>query len=89
VPVRLESSIERACVKKAKAAGFRLIKLYERGIQDRLLLGNGKAVFIEFKRDGEELSKLQKHKAKEIRKLKFKVYRIDNVKDFLAIMEKL
>ena len=89
MPRRLESSLERACRAKAEKLGILCLKLYVRGMPDRLLLNNGKIVFVEFKREGEVLRKLQVWWAMRLRERGFTVYRIDTVQEFEKILKRM
>jgi len=60
--IRLESSIERASVNKAKARGWssqKNLSRFERSKPDRLFWKDGRYVWIEYKRPGNKLTKAQ------------------------------
>lgn len=66
-----EKSIVAKGVAVAKSLGFYAVKLHGSayslaGIPDVLCLKDGKAYFIEFKRPGEEPTKLQQHRLREL-----------------------
>ena len=70
-----KSPSERSIVAKgmavAKSLGFYAVKLHGSayslvGIPDVLCLKDGKAYFIEFKRPGEEPTKIQQHRIREL-----------------------
>lgn len=59
---RLEKTAEDAFVKQARAAGYLTRKMNGLGNAswpDQLVIGNGFSLFIEFKREGEDLTELQ------------------------------
>ena len=57
-----ESTIEKACCGIAKDLGFENIKLGQNGWPDRLFIGHGFHLFVEFKRKGRVPTELQKSK---------------------------
>jgi hypothetical protein len=75
--VKLESDVERKVVADVERRGGIALKLNlqgNRGWPDRLaLLPNGVVVFIEMKRPGEKLRKLQEHRRKTLQALGFTV----------------
>jgi len=87
VPV-LESEIEQACVQLAKKAGCTLLKIQgARGWPDRILLcPQAKAVFMEFKRPGEDLRPYQKFVKATLQSLGFTVEKVDSVERFKSIL---
>jgi len=59
----LESAIEKAALARAKKEGWWGIKIvpqFVSGLPDRMFIGHGKVVFIEFKRPGGSISKIQR-----------------------------
>lgn len=75
-----ESVIESYLVSQVKKIGGKAIKMiptYENGIPDRLVLFNGKAIFVELKAPGEEPRKLQVLYARELDLAGFPVSVID------------
>lgn len=65
-----ESEVERPVVNYAKDHGCIVYKLNgagERGKPDRLILKDGKALFLELKRPGEKPSLLQWHHIRKLR----------------------
>lgn len=66
----LESEVERQVVAYAKDKGCIIYKLNgagERGKPDRLILRNGKALFLELKRPGKTPTLLQWHHLRKLR----------------------
>lgn len=79
---RLEKEIEGPATRYAEYQGWLEIKIAKsnkRGWPDRFFGRAGVAIFVEFKRPGEEPSPQQKKRHKELRGAGFRVYVIDNV----------
>lgn len=73
---RLESAIQADIIKRMEADGYFVVKLVltnKKGIPDLLCLKNGKALFIEVKREGCKPRPLQEYRIEELRKLGFEV----------------
>ena len=80
----LERDIEKSACKQIRALGGLTRKMNGLGFRswpDRLIIGNGFAFWIEFKRPGEEPTPLQKKLHKQLRKLGQKVYVLDSAID--------
>lgn len=79
----LESSIERRFKKEVEKRGGKALKLTcpgTTGMPDRLvLLPGGRVVFAEMKAPGRKMRPLQQKRAAELRKLGFRVHKIDSV----------
>jgi hypothetical protein len=76
----LEREIESAVVKYAKSKGFWERKFNSKGVPDRILISpTGLVGFIEFKKEGEELSKLQYHTCMELTDRNIDVRMIDDI----------
>lgn len=77
----LEKDIEKALVKKVKALGGLCIKFTSpsmMGIPDRIvLLPKGKLGFVELKRPGGQARPIQIKRIKDLKKLGFKVFILD------------
>lgn len=89
--LRSESSVERACRRYAEGLGCKLIKIAGvTGFPDRMLLTPaGGHMFLEFKREGEELKPLQKHWQVELRAMKHRAEEVDNMLLFKALLQNL
>ncbi len=78
-----EKDIERALVRRAKAAGGLALKLVSPGMAgapDRLvLLPGGQARFVEVKAPGQTPRPLQRKRAAQLRALGFTVHTIDDI----------
>jgi Holliday junction resolvase len=87
----LESAIEREVCRHAERKGWVALKLHgagDTGKPDRLFLGPGAQVlFIEFKKPGGEVRKLQKWWIRKLRRLGFKAYIIDSAEVGNAIFD--
>ena len=73
---RLESVILSSLIKKYQSQGYMVVKLIltnKSGIPDLLLLKDGKASFVEVKREGQKPRPLQEYRIKELRSLGFEV----------------
>jgi Holliday junction resolvase len=80
--MKKESSIEKEIREHAIRQGFIALKLSpsnNKGIPDRLFLRHDVILFIEFKRHGENLSKIQAKRHEELKMKGFHVYVIDDV----------
>jgi hypothetical protein len=86
----LEKATEKKVVDWWRGMGGLQLKLNlqgQRGWPDRLfLVHNGQAIFIEFKREGEELRPLQEFRHKELGRLGYRVYTCDSVESAKAIL---
>lgn len=79
----LESEIEKECCKWAASEGwssYKFVSPSKRGVPDRIFLRDNKTVFVEFKRPGGKLSKLQEREIEKLRAQQFKVFVIDNLR---------
>lgn len=85
-----ESDIERKVCAYAEGKGMLTIKQATgKGYPDRLILYEGKAVFIEFKRPNAKPRALQQHKMKRLQQVGFDSYVIDNVNDGKQLIDEL
>jgi hypothetical protein len=83
-PNPLEKVIEEKVCDYAKSQGWLVYKFTSparHAVPDRLLLRNGRVIFIEFKRGGEKPSPPQEREHKRLRDAGITVYVIDNVED--------
>lgn len=74
---RLESVIQSSLIKKYESQGYLVVKLIltnKSGIPDLLLLKDGKASFVEVKREGQKPRPLQQFRIKELREKGFEVH---------------
>lgn len=74
---RLESVIQSSLIKKYESQGYMVVKLIltnKSGIPDLLLLKDGKASFVEVKREGQKPRPLQEYRIKELLSLGFEVH---------------
>lgn len=74
---RLESVIQSSLIKRYESQGYFVVKLIltnKSGIPDLLLLKDGKASFVEVKREGQKPRPLQEYRIKELRSLGFEVH---------------
>jgi len=87
----LERQIERWFVGLAESSGFRCLKMTpagRRGWPDRLVLGKeGKCAFVEFKRPGETLRRIQEHLRAELVERGFHVAVVDSYEKAAAFLE--
>jgi hypothetical protein len=80
----LESNIEAPSVALARKMGYIVLKLTpqgQRGWPDRLFINEfGHHLYIEFKRPGERLRRLQEHRCEQLANRNIAVYRnVDNI----------
>ena len=93
MPVRLESSIERAVAEYGKRTGWVSIKLSTSGPRgaagwpDRLFLRGGQAVFIEFKRPGGKVTPLQASRHTQLLDAGCFVFVVDDVNRGKGILD--
>jgi Holliday junction resolvase len=93
MPVRLESSIERAVVEYGKRTGWVSIKLSTSGPRgaagwpDRLFMRRGKSVFIEFKRPGGKATPLQQSRHDQLVDAGYFVFVVDDVNRGKGILD--
>lgn len=77
-----ESQIEKTVTKYAKLCGwlsYKFVSPNQKGVPDRIFLKNGTIIFIEFKQEGKEPTKLQQKCIKTIRNQRFNVIIIDSI----------
>jgi hypothetical protein len=89
VPTEVERKGEQKVVDYAVAKGCLILKLNvfgRRGWPDRLFIYKGKVFFVEFKRVGEEPSKLQQEIHARIRQHGVTVYNVDKWADGIDIV---
>jgi hypothetical protein len=85
-----ESEIESKSIKAVKDKGWWLIKFLPMkcaGLPDRIAIGHGKVVFIEYKRPGEKLRPIQVAIHKRFLKHGITVHVAYSVEDTLRILE--
>jgi hypothetical protein len=85
--VEVESDIEGDCRKFAIAHGWLFWKFVSpglRGVPDRFMARNGRVVFVEFKRIGEEPNQQQLNRHKELRAAGVEVAWFFRREDFYA-----
>lgn len=91
-PQPLEKDIEKACKKIATAAGALFLKAnipgYP-GFPDRLLIVNDETAYVELKRPGGVVSKLQGAWHQRLRRLGHCVYVVYSVDEFKAALGQL
>ena len=77
-----ETRLERRLKSEVKKHGGKALKFISpgmAGVPDRIvLLPGGQAVFVEMKKTGEKLRKLQQKRVKDLEALGFKVYKLDS-----------
>ena len=88
----IEGVMEQLVVDRAKARGWATKKLQfigERGAPDRLLVRNGRVVFLELKRPGEidDTSANQVRVIRELREAGAEVHVMDNLRDVYALLD--
>ena len=87
-----ESCIEQKVCQYAKSKGWLVYKFTSpnnRGVPDRLLLKDGKTVFIEFKAPGKKPSRLQDFVINQIRKQNFNVFVVDNLEEGRLLIDSI
>jgi len=87
-----ESSVETRLVEAAAVEGWDTIKLSRtdaKGRPDRMFLRDGRVVFLEVKRPGEEPNRQQKNAAVWLQSLGFMADWVDNVDDGLKLLRRI
>lgn len=85
----LESKIEKDSVKAAKELGFYSFKLLStlvRGLPDRIFIGHGVVIFIEYKNEKGKLSPMQEYIHKIFNEYGVTVHVARSVKDTKRIL---
>ena len=89
----LEKVIEKKFVTEVKKRGGIAVKFVSPGfdgVPDRLVLfSGGRLAFVELKASGNKMRPLQIKRAKQLRKLGFKVYCIDDPKMFGGVLDEI
>ncbi len=86
----LESKIEKDSVKAAEKMGWYSLKLLStlhKGLHDRMFIGHGKIVLIEYKQPGKNLSKMQKRTHDRFLEHGVTTYVARSVEETLCILE--
>lgn len=86
----LEKKLEKRCCDVARANGWWTRKFSSpsnRGVPDRIFLGEGRVVFMEFKAPGNEPTKLQQHEIDTIRQHGGEAYWTNNVEAFKKFLD--
>jgi len=79
-----EQQIQAQIIKYLKSEGYFCIKVMActvSGTPDICAIGNGKTIWVEVKKPGGRLSRIQEHVIAQIRALNHKVYVSDSLKD--------
>ena len=86
-----ESRIEKRLKREVEKLGGKCLKFVSPGVvgvPDRIvLLPGGIIIFVELKAPGKKMSPIQEYRAKELRKLGFRVECIDSVKKIQEFIE--
>ncbi len=86
----LEKDIERSVVRYCQRNGYYCRKLSTpgcRGVPDRLIAKNGRALFLELKRPGEKPTHLQEFEMNALREAGMTADWADNLDSAIAIIE--
>lgn len=90
-----EKEIEKKVCDFAKSLGFLCYKLKsdsQTGLPDRIFIYHGTSAFVEFKRKGGKLRKMQEHVFSQLRQHNIAAFVIDNIddgKDLINFMQKV
>ena len=87
-----ERCIERKLVAECHDAGLLCWKFGSPGhvgVPDRMILHNGRTVFVEVKAPGKTPTKLQEHCHKELREAGFEVIVLDSMDDVRLLVDRL
>ena len=89
-----ESKIEKYLKQQVEAIGGKCFKFSSpgnNGVPDRIVLLEGKTRFVELKKEGEKLRKIQSWRKRQFEKLGFEVIVIDSIEkvdDFIEIYKR-
>jgi len=89
MPAISEVKVESEVCKYAQALGWLVFKFCSpnnRGVPDRIFIRKNVVFFIEFKKKGKEMTKLQKFIADLIMKAGVAVYEVDNAESGIKII---
>lgn len=87
----LESKIEKDSVKEAAKHGwlsYKMLSQLNKGLHDRIFIGHGCIVLIEYKQPGKKLSKLQEKVHAEIARHGVETYVSTSVEETMSILRK-
>ena len=88
-----ENRVERRLktqIKKIGGKAYKWVSPGVTGVPDRIvLLPGGRIIFVELKAPGKKLRKLQEYRAKELRKLGFRVECLDTVEKVDLFIEEI
>jgi len=88
-----ESKIEKRLKKEVEKIGGKALKFVSPGmigVPDRIVLfPQGKIIFIELKAPGKKLKVIQEYRAKELRKLGFRVECLDSIEGIMEIISEV
>lgn len=85
----LEKEIEKKGNEYAESKGwlqYKFVSPASRGVPDRIYFRDGRTLLVEWKRDGEEPTKLQEKQIKRIRDQGIEVHVIDNCNPFTLML---
>ena len=75
-------------IEKIGGKAFKFSSPGNNGVPDRIVLLNGRTIFVELKRQGKDLRPIQNYRKKQFEKLGFEVVIIDSIEkvdDFIEI----
>ena len=84
-----ESTIERAVCDRAKELGCMVVKLNgpgQRGLPDRMILRDGRCLFMEFKAPGKKPTALQEKWLRDLWAQQFAAVYVDSVSDGISAL---
>ena len=87
-----ESTIEAAVVRHCKSRGLLCYKFTSparRGVPDRMIIGNGKVLFLELKAPGEKPTKLQEYEHSLLKSAHMWVSWVDNAPEAIDLIDSL
>lgn len=85
----LESKIEKDSVKESAKHGwlsYKMLSQLNKGLPDRVFLGHGKVVFIEYKQPGKKPTLLQEKVHKQFREHGVEVYVCTSVEETMEVL---
>lgn len=86
----LESKVEGESMRYAERRGWwqaKFVSPNQRGVPDRILIRAGRVIFIEFKRHGEEPTRQQLKRHREMREHGAEVFVIDTLEEAMEILK--
>ena len=86
-----ESQLQSKIIERLKSHGWYVVKLIQtnvNGIPDLMAIRKGNVIFLEVKREGEELKPLQEHRIKQLNEAGVYARMVDKLEDIDVLCHK-